>query len=46
MISPRFDVNEKTLPVQNPDDYADTGATDLKVFSNLQPHIGIIGTSA
>jgi len=42
MISPRFDVNEKTLPALGPEDYADPGATDLKVFNPLRTYIGII----
>jgi len=46
MISPRFNLNEKTLPAQNPEDYADYDATDLKVFNPLRNYIGIIGTSA
>ena len=46
MISPRFDVNEKTLPAHSPEDYADP-FTEIPTRNNdLQPYIGIIRTSA
>jgi hypothetical protein len=46
MNSPLFDVKEETLPVLRPEDYADSGATDVKLFRGLQSYLGIIRTSA
>jgi hypothetical protein len=46
MKSPRFDLKEETLPVIRPEDYADPGATDFRLFRRLPPYIGIIRTSA
>jgi hypothetical protein len=46
MKSPLFDVKEETLPALSPEDYADPGATGLRIFRNLQAYLGIIRTSA
>jgi hypothetical protein len=46
MISPRFDVNEKTLPAISPEDYADPFIAISPRNNDLKPYIGIIRTSA
>ena len=45
-ISPRFDVNEKTLPALSSEDYADLFVINLNIFRRLRAYIGIIRTSA
>jgi hypothetical protein len=46
MISPRFEVKEETLAACSPEDYAEPGAADMKVFRRLHSYIGIIRASA
>jgi len=46
MVSPRFDVNEKTLPAISFEDYADPFTAIPTRNNDLQTYIGIIRTSA
>jgi hypothetical protein len=39
-------VKEETLPVLRPEDYADPGATNWRLFRRLQSYLGIIRASA
>jgi hypothetical protein len=46
MKPPLLDVKEETIPALSPQDYADPGATGLRIFRSLQTYLGIIRTSA